>query len=170
MEKEIWKPLTVNNVYQISNLGNIKSLSRKHQLNDKLLKPNKQEYLSVSISKDGKSKRFKIHRLIAIEFIPNPENKPIVNHIDGNKYNNAIYNLEWCTHAENCNHAIETGLVNYNDKKKPNNSKKVICIDDNTIFNTVEEAKKHVNLHRNTFDHRIKKGLKINNKTYKYYE
>ncbi len=67
-------------------------------------------YLRVTLYKDGSRKNFLIHRLIATHFIPNPENKPQVNHIDGNKINNNIDNLEWVTPSENTQHAYDTGL------------------------------------------------------------
>ena len=66
--------------------------------------------LRVCIGKKGKIKSFLIHRLVAKAFIPNPENKPCVNHIDGNKSNNKISNLEWVTHSENMAHAKSKGL------------------------------------------------------------
>lgn len=68
------------------------------------------EYARVSYEHDGKKKRAAIHRLVALAFIPNPENKPVVNHIDGNKRNNAVENLEWATYAENTLHAYRMGL------------------------------------------------------------
>jgi len=82
-------------------------------------KPNiNTRYLFVNLCKNGKKKNFYIHRLIAIHYIPNPENKLYVNHIDGNKLNNSIGNLEWCTNIENCNafkskqSNNKTGIVN----------------------------------------------------------
>jgi hypothetical protein len=69
-------------------------------------------YYMVSLSKNRKTVPQRVHRLIAINFIPNPENKPHVNHLDGDKLNNAISNLEWCTHLENMQHAFKTGLAN----------------------------------------------------------
>ena len=169
--EEIWKCIAgYENLYQVSNLGNVKSLVRKHSVKEKFLKILTKEYHTVSLSVNNKNTTYRVHRLVAHAFLPNPENKPIVNHLDGNKHNNNVNNLEWCTHQENCIHAVKTGLVNYNDRKKPNNSKKIICVDDNIIFNTIEDARKHAQLHRNTFDYRIKKGIKINNKTYKYHE
>lgn len=95
--------------YQISNYSRIKSFK-----NDKItiLKPliDKNGYLQIVFSKNGQHKWFKLHRLVAQAFIPNPENKPQVNHIDGNKMNNHVSNLEWVSQSENNNHAVNTGL------------------------------------------------------------
>ena len=66
----------------------------------------------VSFSYNNKSKPLRVHRLLAITFIANPDKKPCINHIDGNKLNNEICNLEWCTHQENMDHAFRTGLAN----------------------------------------------------------
>ena len=69
-------------------------------------------YYMISTSYKNKSNPLRVHRLIAETFINNPDNKPEVNHKDGNKTNNSIKNLEWVTHLENMNHAKETGLMN----------------------------------------------------------
>jgi hypothetical protein len=66
-------------------------------------------YHRVTFSKNGKTKRFQVHRLVATHFIPNTENKPIVNHIDNDGTNNNVSNLEWCTHKENMKHSAEQG-------------------------------------------------------------
>lgn len=76
----------------------------------KLLKEDKNGYIRVYVSKDSKKKWFLVHRLVALAYIPNPENKKTVNHKDGNKSNNHVSNLEWSTYEENLNHAIDTGL------------------------------------------------------------
>ena len=80
------------------------------------LKPSKNRggYLWVNLSKKGKSRQFRIHRLVAEAFILNSENKPCVNHIDGIKLNNNVSNLEWCTFGENLSHAFRTGLTKHN--------------------------------------------------------
>ena len=76
-----------------------------------MLKLYKNNYYQVSITVQGKSKAFKIHRLVAKAFLLNVENKPYVNHKDGNKLNNNLSNLEWCTAKENTLHAIKAGLI-----------------------------------------------------------
>ena len=105
---EIWKDIKgYEGYYQISNLGRVKSLR-----SNKLLKPALDRgYSYVVLCVKMKSKKYKIHRLIAIHFIPNYHNKPHINHIDGNKRNNDISNLEWCTNDENRKHAAAIGLM-----------------------------------------------------------
>ena len=114
---EEFKPIEgYNNKYYISNLGKVYTTDYRGQ---KVWKEMKLRpiagYPSVGlrIFKNSKSVQtiFKVHRLVATYFIPNPQNKPVVNHIDGNKYNNAATNLEWCTIAENTQHAYRTGLA-----------------------------------------------------------
>ena len=75
-------------------------------------------YKAVHLQLDGKEKRMSVHRLVASLFIPNPEDKPVVNHIDGDKTNNHVSNLEWCTHSENLNHAYESGIRKRGDNSE----------------------------------------------------
>lgn len=110
MECEVWKDIKgYEGLYKVSNTGKVKSFQRNREkfLSDKYYENG---YLRASLSKNKKKKKVLIHRLVAETFIPNPENKPEVNHIDGNKRNNNVSNLEWCTRCENVNHAWETGL------------------------------------------------------------
>lgn len=109
--KEEWKDIKgYEGCYQVSNTGKIKSF--KHDKNGRILspKPNGQ-YHQINLCKNGKCSKIYIHRLVAIHFILNPENKSEVNHIDGNKINNKASNLEWVTSSENSLHALEIGLA-----------------------------------------------------------
>lgn len=105
--------------YQINEEGQVKSLSRSiarkgkvHQLKERLMSISvkKEGYHFVRLSKDSHDIGFRINRLVAQAFIPNPMNLPEVNHKDGNKANNHVSNLEWVTRRENLLHAISTGL------------------------------------------------------------
>ena len=150
--KEVWKDIKgYENLYQVSNYGNVKSLDRyiknkngKMQFyNEKILRPNDSKgYLKVTLSKNNRQRTFRIHVLVAKTFISNPENKPEVNHKDGNKHNNHIDNLEWNTRRENEIHAYQNGLAKPSKKQKEavakyakeNYSKKIIQYDLNGNF------------------------------------
>ena len=120
--KEIWKDIQgYEGLYQVSNLGNVRSvdrtivdsLGREHPYKGQILKPMlvAHGYLEVNLSKGDKRKPVNIHRLVAKEFIPNPHNLPEINHIDENKQNNAAYNLEWCTSKYNANYGTRNERV-----------------------------------------------------------
>lgn len=118
--------------YQVSNMGNVRALYYKkaQKLNPRILIPRvgKCGYLYVVLSKEGKVKTFKNHRLVAQAFIPNNENKPQVNHKDGDKNNNCVYNLEWVTALENNLHAINVlgkNFARWHKFDKNEKSKKV---------------------------------------------
>ena len=112
---ELWKPVAgFEDRYQVSNLGNVRSIQTNHgKYQEKLLKQNRtstSDYAYVKLTVKDKTTQHSVHRLVAKAFIPNPENKPTVNHIDGNKLNNNACNLEWNTYSENLKHAHSTGL------------------------------------------------------------
>lgn len=113
--QEIWKDIPgYEGKYQISNLGNVMSLHFKRSAtNKKLLTPvdNNHGYFQVMLRDNGNDNRFRIHRLVAEAFVPNPENKPVVNHIDGNTKNNRADNLEWVTQRENIIHGCQYGKI-----------------------------------------------------------
>lgn len=120
--KEIWRDIKgYEGLYQVSNLGKVKSLEKiqifpnggKVVREEKILKTNKtyNGYLNVRLYKNKKVKGFGVHRLVAQEFIDNPKNLPQVNHINCNKTDNKINNLEWCDASYNQNHAIKSGRV-----------------------------------------------------------
>lgn len=132
--KEIWKDIFgFNGKYQISNFGNIRSkdkLEYKQQTNHK-------GYKIITLWGDGYRRTIGVHRLVALHFIPNPGLLEQVNHIDGNKTNNHVSNLEWCDNKQNQTHAYKLGL------NKPHNTRGVIGIDKNgqiTEFKSAAEA------------------------------
>ena len=133
--EEIWKDIPgYEGYYQASNLGNIKSLpkfkkifeNKKYKTKTKILcvEKNSRGYNRVWLIKNGERKRFFVHRLIAETFIPNPENKPCVNHIDCNIENNKADNLEWCTQKENSEYAVSLGRTKWSEKQKENHRQK----------------------------------------------
>lgn len=129
--KEIWKDVpSYEGYYKISNFGRVKSLERisirnngysdsaKYLIKEKIKKPQKQQqgYMHVCLYRNGKSKTFRLNVLVAKLFVPNPDCKPFVNHIDGNKENNAASNLEWVTASENILHAYKNNLLHHFEK------------------------------------------------------
>jgi hypothetical protein len=110
---EIWKDIIgYEGLYQVSNKGRIKSFPKKGHKEDLILSLilTDKGYYRVGIRKDKNKIMFHVHRLVGAAFIPNPENKPEINHIDGNPLNNCVENLEWCTRSENSIHSYKTGL------------------------------------------------------------
>lgn len=120
LTNEIWRHIDgLPNIYMVSNLGNVKSLSEAKL--GGLMKPYKNAYgyLSVNLHIGQKKRQLqRIHRLVARAFLPNPENKPQVNHINGIKTDNSVSNLEWCTSHENMQHAHKTGLKKFTENMR----------------------------------------------------
>lgn len=110
----MFKTLTYFPNYEINELGIIRSCKNKKIKSQYV---GSTGYYMVTFSINNKSKPVRVHRLLALEFILNPDNKPCVNHKDGNKLNNSLDNLEWVTHPENMKHAFKTGLVDNTGEK-----------------------------------------------------
>lgn len=155
--KNEWRDISgYEGFYKVSAFGEIKSLKRRVERKDgrvnlykeRVLKPyiNNTGYYCVILSKNSVPKAFLIHRLVAESFLNNSESKKFVNHIDGNKKNNDIRNLEWVTHIENITHAWKTGLYNPTKGEKIStaklNEKKVKEIRD--IYNKKEMSQKEL--------------------------
>lgn len=150
---EMFKPIkNYEGLYEISNYGNVKSLAKKcgkgkgYLTNEKLLNLHldRQDYKYVALSRNGKVKKHKIHRLVAENFICNPCKKKQVNHINGIKYDNFVLNLEWVTASENSKHAYKIGLQKPIKGKNNNRSIKVNQYDINmnyiNSYNGLREA------------------------------
>ncbi len=122
---EIWADISKE--YQVSNMGNVRSLwmwdGNKYRARTFPKAMKKQlsttGYEKVTLKIDGKRKDFKVHRLVALAFIPQVDGKPHINHKDGNKTNNVVENLEWCNRSENMLHAYKIGLIHHEKKEKP---------------------------------------------------
>lgn len=122
MAYEYWKDIKgYEGLYQVSNLGNIKSVDRKIERSTSVMElkgKTMSQYIGntgypmVSLCINGECKRYSVHRIVAKAFLSNPLNKAYVNHIDGNKQNSNLENLEWSTPTENSIHAHENGLTN----------------------------------------------------------
>lgn len=156
--EEIWKDIEITSpIYQISSLGRVRLKGKEQPI--KAMR-NRDGYLRIRIPINGKRITKSLHRIVAITFIPNPENKPYVNHIDGNKHNNFLINLEWCTGSENMKHAYAIGLQKVSEKQKIataihailNYSKPVLQFDLNGKFisrhHSATEAARSVNGHQ----------------------
>ena len=184
--KEQWKDVVVDReekdtykgLYQVSNLGRVRSLYK-----NKLLKQcdDGYGYCIVNLVKNGKSKKYKIHRLVALAFISNPENKSYVDHINTDRKNNTILNLRWATREENNNNELTRKHISNSKKGKPSywkgktfseeykkklsdshkgkmvgkyhhSSKKVICVTTGEIFESSWLGAKHYNMANHIID------------------
>lgn len=136
---EIYKVISNYPNYEVSNLGNV-----RNKKTGKVLKPGKDGdgYLHVVLCKEGKTKLFKVHRLVANAFLQNPNNKPQINHINGIKTDNRLENLEWVTCSDNIKHAFRTGLK-FKSEKAGTPKQRVRCIETNQEFESQLSASKY---------------------------
>lgn len=172
---EEWRDIEgYEGLYQVSNLGRVKSLKSQYGYRKIILKPrkNKYGYFHLQLHNKGNIKDCTIHRLVAQAFIPNPNNYPQINHKDENKLNNNVSNLEWCTakyntnygtrnqrssksnkgkkrksryHTEETKRKMKENHADFNGKNNPV-ARRVINIDTGKVFDTIREASKYYNI------------------------
>ena len=154
---EEWKTVIINSEvyenYQVSNLGNVKSLHDRYG-KERILKfgKNKDNYLHVVLYKDGKRKTCLVHRLVAETFLPKIEGKNHVDHIDGDPSNNVYTNLRWCTPKENSNfelckkHKSENSAWKGKTGALHNTSKAVLCLENGKIYGSTMEASRELGI------------------------
>lgn len=155
MINEIWKEIPgYEGYFEVSNLGNFRSKDRMVKYKNNGLrkypgKPLKVEqmqdgYQRIVLMKEAIKKRYMCHRLVALTFIPNPNNYPQVNHIDGVRNNNCIDNLEWCTQSQNELHSVR---VLGKSMKGKTNSKPVYCKELDKNFKSMKQAIEYLGNH-----------------------
>ena len=129
--QEIWKDIVGYENYQISNLGNVKSLNYSRTGKEKILRPglSSDGYYHVFLCKNGEMRDFNVHRLVALSFIPNPDNKECVDHINGIRNDNRVENLRWCTNKENQNFPLAKKNKSKSQINNPKKSKAILQID-----------------------------------------
>lgn len=157
MEK--WKNIEgFGNKYQISNFGRVKATNYRRTKQCKIMKLSKsRDYLGVHLAKDGKGKAYFVHRLVANAFVKNPDNKPYVNHKNGNKHDNCATNLEWVTPSENCVHRLyELKVLNF-----PNWPKPVICVETGEKFASINIAAKSKKLDQGSISKAVDKDKTV---------
>lgn len=124
---ETWKDIKgYENLYQVSDLGNVKNIKTGRILKQKI----DNGYYRIGFSFNGKVKMFRVHRLVAEAFLPNPKNYKIVNHIDRNRKNNNVSNLEWCDNIHNVTHKLDMLFKNKELFNK-------LCLNCRTILNNL---------------------------------
>lgn len=177
--EEVWRGiLGYEGMYQVSNLGNVKSLERYIPCNrgmrlvtERILKQkvNKYGYSQVVMSKGNKMVLKNVHRLVAEAFIPNTENKEQVNHIDGCKHNNVVSNLEWVTRSENSQHAIHQKLWNPKLCGEISTSvcgQAVICLETQIIYKSISKVSSATGLCERSIRKSLNTGKTISGYTF----
>ena len=159
---EVWKDIEgYEGLYQVSSWGRVKNFTTGEVLKG----INTRGYLQVSLYTKGNKSNYRIHILVAQAFIPNPQNKPQVNHIDEDKENNNIENLEWVTAKENLNHGTR------NLRASKTKSIPIICIETGVEYSSGKECAKQMGLHRGNITSVLKgKRKTCGGYTFKYKE
>lgn len=143
---EQWKTVVCNGEvfenYEVSTEGRVRSLNYNHSGQIKVLKPqeNTSGYLQVQLYKNKSKKQFYVHRLVAIMFIPNPNNLQEINHINENKHDNRLENLEWISRKANIEHGTRT------ERMAQARERKIKCIETGIIYNSIKQASEKTGL------------------------
>lgn len=137
--EEVWKPMVGKEKFLVSNKGRI---MRKETMHVYPLQLNHEGYYQCGLCDDGKGFVVKCHREVAKAFIENPYNKPCVNHKDGNKLNNNVENLEWCTYRENSLHSIY--VLGNHPKEWKRETKPVRCVETGKVYESCKAAYKAI--------------------------
>ena len=172
--EEIWKCIEgYEGYFEVSNMGNFRSKDRiiKYKSNGLRNYPGKslktetivEGYQRIVLMKDGIKRRYMCHRLVAQTFIPNGDNKPFVNHINGNKADNRVNNLEWCTQSENELHSFRILGNNMTNKTYP---KRIKCIETDTIFASMSKCVQVIG--ESACIEGLKKAIKANRKYHNF--
>lgn len=178
---EEWKDIPgYEGMYQVSSFGRVKSVRKfkksKHGCNialeEKVIRPfvksKKANYLRVSLIKDGKRTKYSVHRLVAMAFIPNPNNLPQVNHKDENKENNRVDNLEWCDGKYNINYGTARERITKTQMETMSTMKKVQCIETGVIYKSIKDAGRKLNICAENISAVCNQTVRHNGKGVKY--
>ena len=168
MDKEEWKDIKgYEGLYQISSFGRMRSL-RFNKIKILTFNSNR-NYYAFKFSINNIKEIKQIHRLVAEAFIPNPHNLPYINHKDGNKHNNNVKNLEWCTASENVKHAYRTGLApKHATLQNQPYQKGILETNTNTFYFSIRECARRLGIKRDTIRKSLELGIPVKNNAFMF--